>query len=134
MRPIKFRAWHKKLKVMLPDVGVNKGEVLYDGRWYRKDEIVLMQYTGLKDRNGREIYEGDIVKLTNWIGSIGVVEWGRFAKFIIDAECSNGGIFDFTNLIFEEVSNSIKNLEVIGNIYKNPEMLGGRCRAYKKKR
>ena len=74
MRDIKFRAWHKDKKCWLQDV-----EVFEDGSWdgalpnectqiggmvtgYTEPECVLMQYTGLKDKNGKEIYEGDIVQ------------------------------------------------------------------------
>ena len=61
MREIKFRAWHEKFKIMLnpEDISVS--------RKYRKwlgifDMQNIMQYTGLKDVNGKEIYDGDIAK------------------------------------------------------------------------
>jgi YopX protein/Resolvase, N terminal domain len=64
-REIKFRAWHKQVKALKPVEWINlKGDLLkvpFYGNW-AKSSCVLMQYTGLKDKNGKEIYEGDIVK------------------------------------------------------------------------
>lgn len=60
-REIKFRAWHKDEKVMMYDKRM--GDCL---RWCEEGQPVeLMQYTGLKDKNGKEIYEEDIVKYTS---------------------------------------------------------------------
>lgn len=71
-----------------------------------------MQSTGLKDKNGTEIYEGDIVK--NIYDEIYVVKWFD-AGFHLE-EKYNGG-FDYFELHFGD------NKEVIGNIYENPELL-----------
>lgn len=72
----------------------------------------LMQSTGLKDKNGTEIYEGDIVK--NIYDEIYVVKWFDAAFYL--EEKYNGG-FDYHELHFED------NKKVIGNIYENPELL-----------
>lgn len=64
MREIKFRAWHKKLKQVLTDKDWHHyGPVLVGGK-IESDDHEIMQYTGLKDKLGKEIYEGDILEAT----------------------------------------------------------------------
>jgi len=65
-REIKFRAWHEINKNMHPPSSMF--EITTNGQIYREgfnctDDYILMQYTGLKDKNGKEIYEGDIYRL-----------------------------------------------------------------------
>ena len=76
------------------------------------NEVELMQYTGLKDKNGKEIYEGDIVKNRHYVFVVGFDEGRIYAKQLgIEYKCY------LYNLFFEAA------LEVIGNIYENPELL-----------
>lgn len=88
--------------------------------YFDTEDMILMQYVGLKDKNGKEIYEGDIVKFRfkddreEFPDLIGYIEYQTtFTAFRI---MSNQGSFkiDITE---------IKFIEVIGNIYKNPELL-----------
>ena len=124
MKP-KFRAWDKKLKTML-DVSLIdfKKRVLVGEHWefgetnfMGFDEIELMQSTGLKDKNGNEIFEGDIV---DYKGRKAVVKWhGSYASFI----------YRFVDELQERVSEwhplflAYYHFEIIGNIYENPELL-----------
>ena len=119
MRPIKFRGKGKK-----------------DGKWYfgnlydrdiygrthictinrgcfNIDPNTVGQFTGLYDKNGEEIYEGDIYRYNN-PDSINEVSY-----------CMGGGFvgFDLTPAIHSE--NRLLDVEVIGNIYDNPELLKG---------
>lgn len=128
MRVPKFRAWVKAGKRMLP-----VGEIDFDYEFayleeengYRCerdfDEIELMQFTGLKDKNGKEIYEGDIVRYE--CCSEGYVE----EVIYDDKRCNFGTIdkdgetFSFDALISDFYVNCF---EVIGNIYENKELLG----------
>ena len=125
-REIKFRAWDKKynkIKAII-DIGWNseQDEIIV---WAKDDEEksypiidpILMQYTGLKDKNGKEIYEGDIIQ--HYVISKGK-EYkqgeNRIVKWNINRYYSgfNTGEGDNPKRIFKEI---------IGNIYENKELL-----------
>ena len=121
MREIKFRAWDKQHKKMYYDV-----QNTYDGRladyfgqlltWEGEDGDLayeVMQFTGLTDKNGKEIFEGDIVKLH--YGSIYSVEYiQRLALYSICRPVGNVASYPFIDY---------DRCEVIGNIYDNPELI-----------
>lgn len=123
MRDIKFRAWDKEKKVMIDDQDqdadkhypIKLGDWIHDTVWrIGKIRGTLMQYTGLKDRNGKEVYEGDV-------DSRGlVVEYvtGMSGYYLM----KNGEGF---HLSHEQsvLDNKIKTLEIIGNIYENPGLI-----------
>jgi len=119
---LKFRAWHPEEKKMWHDVGTDgEGCTILDTRHMGlqplKGESVLMQYTGLQDKNGKEIYEGDILSrhfFLNWI-----VKWhdGGFAATNIT------GINESRHYPLTLASAWYR--EVIGNIYENPELVEG---------
>lgn len=87
-----------------------------------EDGAIVMQYTGLKDKNGKEIYDGDIVKL--WLVERDEVFWNSFlVKFFegcFICEFLGGDTEEYP--IFEYWNDS-QDLEIIGNIYENPELL-----------
>ena len=130
-RPIKFRAWIPSQKVMfqvgLIDENTNTlGErtACFPVRtWRLNEEAVLMQFTGLHDKNGNEIWEGDIVKWGH-VRSESHESPVRIAevKFCPDIQFhSQVGIFKFG--AFSYASSTHKDLEVLGNIYESPELL-----------
>ncbi len=111
MRPIKFRAWNGK--TMQPSFGYPIENLA------QHPEITLMQFTGLKDRHDKEIYEGDILKAPNKVITQQYVKWDKDkAGFFVHAH--NGS----ANKNFRKaLSGSAHLREVIGNIYENKELL-----------
>jgi uncharacterized phage protein (TIGR01671 family) len=125
MREIKFRAWEPERKRMseafnLKDLDGEDGGEIYTGdmsliQINHNPTVILMQYTGLKDKHGKEIYEGDIVKILKplthgWCPVLVEVQYSA-PEFCVDYGHSNG---------------LHSACEVIGNIYENPELLGAK--------
>ncbi len=137
-RIIKFRAWNpKENKMWHSDFCIeHNGSVIWwqftegynDYSRAVDDEVELMQFTGLKDKNGKEIYEGDIIKVED------AFETGIFSYFKIEFfECgfaydliSNENRTGRDNFEFLNKENFNEDSEVIGNIYENPELLNQR--------
>ncbi|QOP49049.1 YopX family protein [Lacticaseibacillus paracasei] len=120
-REIKFRAFLNSKYYENPCM-LSWEELLeqYDAiDMFQRDLMTLMQYTGLKDKNGREIYEGDVldIGLRNQDGKpvIAPVSYEKYAAgYVLD----NGG-----NGIWQRLT---EDCEVIGNIFENPELLEGK--------
>ncbi len=98
-----------------------------DGSYYRQydvDENTIGQFTGLLDKNGNEIYEGDIVIIQEFKKPLGVVTWHDCGYFFIDT--TNGEWKHFGNRFrpLGEIVDVVRiQIEVIGNIHDNPELL-----------
>jgi uncharacterized phage protein (TIGR01671 family) len=115
MREIKFRAWDKSINKMCGDFLYFVEDAIYQhhGNPWHDTRFFPMQYTGLKDRNGKEIYEGDILRWGNLDESTGenqihAVKW------------ANGGwVLGDMDWLYVQADEG----EVIGNIYENPELL-----------
>ena len=132
---MKFRAWNKESKCMIVDSPISMASIMRD--YIRKayninqeligKEYIIMQFTGLSDKNGIEIYEGDVISMDIWNGGdnieeesetdvfFGVVEWDNTrACYIISG--------DEIQLMDDE---DYITLEIFGNIYENPNLLKG---------
>ncbi|MFB0715108.1 YopX family protein [Enterococcus faecalis] len=127
----KFRAWEPDVKYMNDQVRVTSnrfgsGEVWVEATesfgWIELKPEHLMQSIGLKDKNGVEIFEGDIVQYRDGEYSyLGIVKRDCY-QFFID------GIEPDDNYDFIDVSNTFdgtSSLEILGNIHENPELLEG---------
>ena len=123
MREYKFRVWDTENKEMLKVQELDFEDTFYGGRlsirtdqyndYFDIEDMILMQYTGLKDRNGKEIYEGYIVYIMPE-DERGIIRWdNETARYVV---IHDNIISDFDNWYG-------KDLEVIGNEFDNPELL-----------
>ena len=119
MRDIKFRAWDKKKNDWFDEDGgdlyielngnINfgwNGEIMDD----YTDRIILMQYTGRKDSEGNEIYEGDILQSEHYFKY----------QMVFKGDCWRCESLKHSRLKNRFIGS---NLKIIGNIYENPELL-----------
>lgn len=110
MREIKFRAWDKEQAKMKKDFRFDEFNDVND--YFADNDFVFMQYTGLKDQNGKEIYEGDILTWGNNV--IVKVYWANnLAMF----RCVIEGTEEFDLFAFNQEAS------IVGNIYENKELL-----------
>lgn len=130
-RELKFRAWDGSRMIEFSDmsIGFKKGKKTVPYVYFEKDSFngqvslrqhEIMQYTGLKDKNGKEIYEGDICKTRDSI----LQDDDVFDDLLI---CNDFHTFLY-EVLYSEAHSGIwgyaqNNLEVIGNIYENPFLL-----------
>ena len=90
--------------------------------------IKLLQYTGLKDKNGREIYEGDIIDIHQTVNGCNLfaVVWdgiGFNARYWVNNTADRKYEYDIMELLDVNVNKYDKDIEVVGNIYENKELL-----------
>lgn len=113
MREIKFRAWDKNQMWVTP-IDTNYGLHRFFGAI--SEQAILMQYTGLKDKNGVEIYEGDIVEIENFEAGYILTTVKNTNGWLFELVANDGGTWN-------RRWRDIETLEVIGNIYQNPDLL-----------
>lgn len=121
-REIKFRVWHKEDKkyiydpielelIMLSlDITVNNPSIGFASEYF--EFFDFQQFTGLTDKKGREIYDGDIVKSVHWNPEIMQVCFDRGAFYLAGADRHELADIKY-----------VSEFEVIGNIYENPDLI-----------
>ena len=124
----KFRAWTEEGEVMYYDVYPFKDDTLllsYDEISFDEvpaSDFTLMQFTGLKDKNGKEIFEGDIVvAMSQGVKAIGKVKRRIDGYWLMYPAWQHG---EFWHIV-KNVDTGETGVEIIGNIYDNPELLEG---------
>ena len=131
---LRFRAWHKtweemgKVKRIRFDDDANVTTVLFIGKEFgvnaKINEFELMQSTGLFDKNGKEIFEGDILKVANNDSSwFEVVKYDHDKAMFISKEMNLKYEVPETPL-YDLFSPYLFKVEVIGNIWENPDLFG----------
>ena len=126
MRPIRFRAWDPKSKVMFEAnllTLYQSGKAMFDpsGDSYRED-WPLMQFTGLYDKNGKEIWEGDIVEFdfnADWCEGDYLPQRRFEVSLDIHRFWCKGEKFGYEGELLLEPS----ECEVLGNVWESPELL-----------
>ena len=123
----KFRAWDgSSLNRMYSPQEVLVGdscawivdEDSWETEWIFNNDLVIMQSTGLKDKNGKEIFEGDILKVTNLSSWLEVVSFNEDKAMFVSKETKK---VEETPL-YDLFNTDIFEVEIIGNIHTNPEL------------
>ena len=129
----KFRAWHIHKQIMCEVIRIDFEQEIVtldletdddEYYWMETDwnfsDVEIMQYTGCRDKNGIEIYEGDVIK--DKYDKIWLVQW-YVGAFVITNKIPDSDGQTSTYSHFSNVSNHHFYFEVIGNMWENPELL-----------
>ena len=121
MREIKFRGWDEKNKEMVYNINLLFSNRLNDCfEEYEECGLKIMQYTGLKDKNGKEIYEGDVHGFGDCTFE---VRHGSYKDEMTREESYGWHVYDECDGTGCDLGESEIWVNIIGNIHENPELL-----------
>ena len=132
MNNLEFRAWNKKLKLLgdVSYIDFNSKKIIYHNGFVNYyvnfEDVEIMQSTGLKDKNGKEIFEGDIINcgyLFNGSPFDELDEYEEEKGVVKFVNCGFNIKFKNDTNLFIDIMESCEDIEVIGNIYENKELL-----------
>ncbi|MBM7598183.1 putative phage protein (TIGR01671 family) [Virgibacillus halotolerans] len=139
MREISFRAWDNENNHMIDIARFDFADYtvyshLFACEGYLGENLKIMQYTGLKDKHGKEIYEGDIIEFSrgdDWreneqkqgISEVVYSEQITAFAYHYKAKSSWGTAYDDVVCAIGNITDQCGDLEIIGNTYENPELL-----------
>jgi uncharacterized phage protein (TIGR01671 family) len=115
-RVIKFRVWDKERKGFLHQIDIDSDIIYADTKWYihgghaLDDNYVMQQYTGMRDKGGTEIYEGDVIRGLMDFGPAGFHE----RSAIVHWDIEKGYQWNYWKLF---------SIKIEGNMFENPELL-----------
>lgn len=118
MRPIKFRIWANLDKKMLTSTeeieafAKEQWEDIREIKLWAFSDLTLLQFTWLLDKDGKEIYEGDIIQ--SEVGDIYQVKFSPPCFFFVE---------NWVEYVFQQYAMDLHWMEIIGNIHENPELL-----------
>lgn len=130
MREFKFRAWNKADGYMV-NTPIGVSTIVRDEINGRNESYEILQFTGLKDKNGHEIYEGDMIPYHFDKNVLGIVSYGRYENIFGEGhKAIHIGFYvdwkndRYKNLLRRDLEYWIEVSEVVGNIYEDKELLG----------
>lgn len=135
MREVKFRAWYVAEKVMIySDEYEHDGVKLLNKFFYDidgNDDVHLLQFTGHRDKNGKEIYEGDIIHVVNFVTTaIGtepydaIIEWDKY-RWCMRNLSDNVFLTHFGPYPLNNLDPFGLDITVLGNRFENPQLIQG---------